>query len=77
MTIRIIFPALFFTVVLCTSAHAGKFNKQFSVGDAAPDWEKLPAIDGKIHSLDDFKRRQGRGGIFTCNHCPVAQACEE
>ena len=58
-------------------AFAGKFNKQLSIGDAAPAWEKLPGVDGKEHSLSDLKAAKAVVVIFTCNHCPVAQACEE
>jgi peroxiredoxin len=58
-------------------ARAGKFNEKLSVGDAAPAWEKLPGVDGKSHSLSDLKSAKAVVVIFTCNHCPVAQACEE
>jgi peroxiredoxin len=65
-----------FALSFITPAHAGKFNKQLSVGDAAPVWEKLPGVDGKTHSLSDLKSAKAVVVIFSCNHCPVAQACE-
>jgi peroxiredoxin len=66
--------AVFFASASC---QAGKFNRQLSIGDAAPAWEKLPGVDGKQHSLSDLSSSKAVVVIFTCNHCPVAQACEE
>jgi len=65
--------------VLCwiTFAQAGKFNKALSVGDAAPAWEGLPGVDGKTNALADLKDAKAVVVIFSCNHCPVAQAYEE
>jgi hypothetical protein len=45
ISIRLLAAALLF--VLAASADAGKFNKKLNVGDAAPTWDKLEAIDGK------------------------------
>ncbi|WP_435317986.1 thioredoxin family protein [Haloarchaeobius sp. TZWSO28] len=42
-------------------------------GDAAPDFE-LPGVDGNTYSLDDFSDYEGLLVVFTCNHCPYAQA---
>jgi peroxiredoxin len=47
-----------------------------SLGSVAPDFS-LPGIDGKTWSLDDFKAARVLAVIFTCNHCPTAQAYEE
>jgi peroxiredoxin len=47
-----------------------------SVGAQAPDF-KLPGTDGKTYSLADFKDAKILTIIFTCNHCPTAQAYEE
>src|SRR5439155_11203287 len=46
------------------------------LGAAAPDF-KLPGVDGKKHSLKDFKRARILVVVFTCNHCPTAQYYEE
>jgi peroxiredoxin len=46
------------------------------IGAAAPDFE-LPGVDGKDHSLGDFADAEILMVIFTCNHCPTAQAYEE
>ena len=47
-----------------------------AMGAAAPDF-KLPATDGKIYSLDSFAKSKILVIIFTCNHCPTAQAYED
>jgi peroxiredoxin len=56
---------------------AGKFNKKVDVGSAAPDWKDLIGVDGKKHSLDDYKSVKVLIIAFTCNHCPVAQLYED
>src|SRR5206468_3228822 len=48
-----------------------------SVGEKAPDFSDLPGIDNKKHSLKDYKKAKAVVVVFTCNHCPVAQAYEE
>jgi len=47
-----------------------------SIGSSAPDFS-LPATDGKTYSLKDFASSRVLVIIFTCNHCPTAQAYEE
>lgn len=51
-------------------------HKTLAIGAAAPDF-KLPATDGKIYSLASFKNAGVLVIIFTCNHCPTAQAYED
>lgn len=46
------------------------------IGSRAPDFN-LPNIDGKFYSLEDFKSSEVLVIIFTCNHCPTAQAYED
>src|SRR5258707_4736311 len=46
------------------------------IGPAAPDF-KLPGVDGREYSLKDFAGAKVLVVIFTCNHCPTAQAYEE
>ena len=46
------------------------------LGQKAPDF-KLPATDGKNYTLGDFDQYQVLAVIFTCNHCPTAQAYED
>jgi peroxiredoxin len=45
------------------------------LGQAAPDF-CLPGADGKQHCLGDFADAKVLVIIFTCNHCPAAQAYE-
>jgi thiol-disulfide isomerase/thioredoxin len=46
------------------------------IGAVAPDF-KLPGTDGKFYSLSNFKDADALVIIFTCNHCPTAQAYED
>ncbi|MEZ4931053.1 MAG: redoxin family protein [Saprospiraceae bacterium] len=50
--------------------------KTLEIGAAAPDFN-LPGVDGKFYSLADFKDAKALVVVFTCNHCPTAQAYEE
>lgn len=47
-----------------------------AIGAAAPDF-KLPGVDGKDWALADFAEAKALVMVFTCNHCPTAQAYEE
>lgn len=59
-------------------SEAGKFNNaELSIGDAGPAWENLPGTDDQKHSLKDLEDAKAVVVIFTCNHCPVAVACED
>ncbi len=51
-------------------------HKTLAIGSKAPDF-KLPGIDGKTYTLSNFKNAQVLVIIFTCNHCPTAQAYED
>jgi thiol-disulfide isomerase/thioredoxin len=46
------------------------------IGARAPDFD-LPGVDGRRYSLRDFAQAKILAVIFTCNHCPTAQAYEE
>jgi len=48
---------------------------ELKIGEAAPDF-KLPGVDGKDWSLSDFADSKLLLVVFTCNHCPTAQAYE-
>jgi peroxiredoxin len=50
--------------------------KPLEIGAAAPDFE-LPGVDGKTYRLADFSGAKVLVVLFTCNHCPTAQAYEE
>jgi len=49
--------------------------KPMEIGAKAPDFN-LPGVDGKNHRLRDFDYAKVLVVIFTCNHCPTAQAYE-
>lgn len=53
---------------------AHKFNLQ--IGSEIP-YFSLAATDGKIYSPADFRDKKALVIIFTCNHCPYAQAYEQ
>jgi peroxiredoxin len=46
------------------------------IGSKAPDFS-LPGVDGKTYALSDFSSFKVLAIIFTCNHCPTAQAYED
>jgi peroxiredoxin len=50
--------------------------KPLAIGSQAPDFA-LPGVDGKNYSLSSFKDAKVLAVVFTCNHCPTAQAYEE
>jgi thiol-disulfide isomerase/thioredoxin len=47
-----------------------------AIGSKAPDF-KLPGVDGKTYSLASFSKAKIVVVVFTCNHCPTAQAYED
>lgn len=59
-----------------TFSYAAGEHKTLKIGAQAPDF-KLPGIDGKTYSLSSFKDAQILAIVFTCNHCPTAQAYED
>jgi len=74
-------PLIFFT----SPAHRFDYNyseKYYSehptlaIGAVAPDFN-LKGIDDKMHSLSSFKSAKVLVIVFTCNHCPTAQAYED
>ncbi len=49
---------------------------KLKIGDSAPNF-KLPGIDGKSYSLEDFKSKKILVIVFMCNHCPYVQGSLE
>src|SRR5437879_1438654 len=47
-----------------------------TMGATAPDFH-LPGVDGRNYSLQDFARAKVLVVVFTCTHCPTAQAYQE
>ena len=65
--------------MIAMPAIGGKYNKVLSVGDKAPDFAGLPAVeDGKDTSLtlSDVKDKVVVV-VFLGNHCPVVKAYED
>jgi peroxiredoxin len=59
------------------SGYAGVEEPEtLSIGKAAPAFS-LPGVDGKTYTLASFKQAKILVIIFTCNHCPTAQAYED
>jgi thiol-disulfide isomerase/thioredoxin len=56
---------------------AGKYNKQLSIGDAAPDWSGLEGVDGGKYSLVELADKDVVVIAFTCNTCPYAVDYED
>jgi len=52
---------------------AGESIDLLESGDAAPSFD-LPGTDGTTYSLDSFGDAAALLVVFTCNHCPYAQA---
>jgi thiol-disulfide isomerase/thioredoxin len=68
------------TVVLLAPAAVAAEPEMLAIGAAAPDFS-LPGIDNqdyadKTYRLADFADADILAIIFTCNHCPTAQAYE-
>lgn len=56
-------------------ALAEDYPEPLAIGAPAPDFS-LPSVDGKSYGLADFKEAKVLALVFTCNHCPTAQAYE-
>jgi peroxiredoxin len=50
--------------------------KKLEIGQRAPDF-CLPGVDGKDHTLAQYRDKKAVVVVFTCNHCPYAQAYED
>jgi len=57
-------------------AHPWDEPKTLEIGASAPDFN-LIGVDGKTYSLSTFKNADVLVVVFTCNHCPTAQAYED
>jgi len=66
----------FFLIALFSLPLAAGEGKPLQLGERAIDFS-LPGVDGKTYSLKDFAGAKILALVFTCNHCPTAQAYEE
>jgi peroxiredoxin len=64
------------SVLLIVHSASAKEVSTLEIGAPAPELD-LPGVDDKTYSLDDFADAKLLVVIFTCNHCPTAQAYEE
>ncbi|MDB6024273.1 MAG: redoxin protein [Verrucomicrobiales bacterium] len=62
--------------LLAVHAHAAEMPQTLALGSAAPDF-KLRGVDDKTYRLKSFSSSKLLTIIFTCNHCPTAQAYED
>jgi peroxiredoxin len=67
---------LLYFVLIGTTSFANDEHKTLPIGAAAPDF-KLPGVDEKTYTLASFKNANILVIVFTCNHCPTAQAYED
>jgi hypothetical protein len=62
--------------VLSSGFNAIEDHVTLSIGAPAPDFS-LSDVSGKVYSLSSFAKAKILVVIFTCNHCPTAQAYED
>ncbi|WP_225975387.1 redoxin family protein [Panacibacter ginsenosidivorans] len=63
-------------MVFCNTAIAAGDHPTLAIGSNAPDF-KLTGTDDKIYTLSSFSKADILVIVFTCNHCPTAQAYED
>ncbi|WP_235920968.1 redoxin family protein [Foetidibacter luteolus] len=68
--------AMFTSLLLHPQRCFAEEHKTLEIGAKAPDFN-LPGTDGKTYSLASFKSAGILAIVFTCNHCPTAQAYED
>ena len=61
---------------LFTALSQDKKPELLDINAQAPDFN-LPGVDDKYYTLENFKDHEFLVVLFTCNHCPTAQAYEE
>lgn len=67
---------LFAAVTVAAVSATAKEVETLELGAAAPELN-LPGVDGKTYKLADFADAKVLVVVFTCNHCPTAQAYEK
>lgn len=73
---KTLFTTTLIAFFMISTAFVNDVKTGYAVGDAAIDF-KLKNTDGKLVSLADYKDAKGYIVVFTCNHCPFAQAYEQ
>lgn len=71
---------VFLLILLSTTSGVSQIThpepKTLEIGTKAPDFNLL-GVDGKMYSLKSFEKASVVVVIFSCNHCPTAQAYED
>jgi peroxiredoxin len=62
--------------IICSFKLSSGDHPTLAIGAKAPDFS-LPGVDGKTYTLNSFKSSPILVVVFTCNHCPTAQAYED
>jgi hypothetical protein len=73
---RFLAPVFIAALWMVLPAGAAENPKTLAIGASAPDFD-LPGTDGRNHKLGDFSHAEILTVVFTCNHCPTAQAYEK
>jgi thiol-disulfide isomerase/thioredoxin len=63
-------------LLLALNVGAADKPQPLKIGEPAPDFN-LPGVDGKQHTLQEYDQAELLVVVFTCNHCPTAQAYED
>ena len=66
---------LFWVLLMARFTYAEDY-KTLEIGSKAPDFN-LKNVDGKMYNLQSFKSADILVVVFSCNHCPTAQAYED
>lgn len=71
---------IYLNVAICTfllvNLALAQGAKTLPIGSAAPDFH-LKGVDDKVYSLKSFAESPVLAIVFSCNHCPTAQAYED
>lgn len=79
MTMKIFLFRAFVALFIPLFPYTTRFDmdhKTLEIGAVAPDF-KLTGVDDRMYSLASFKDAKVLVVVFTCNHCPTAQAYED
>ena len=63
-------------IVVCFLLNLALLAEGYKVGDKAANF-RLKDVSGKYVSLNDYPNAKGFIVVFTCNHCPYAQAYQD
>src|SRR5690349_12327684 len=63
-------------ILIALNASLAEGPETLAIGSKAIEFS-LPGVDGKTYTLKDFASSKVLVIIFTCNHCPTAQAYED